>query len=199
VMDTGVLLIEFTPASLPPRVVSKEELKVLVARSKSFVARVDAVLETDFKRALRIVKATPTTLLILSDAAVTGIRHTSAKDSSDVLLIQLAVDVVRRLCPDYGMIGRAVADSGPIVGVLLGTSSISFEFTGPVTARVRSLVQAAPWGGCFVTHRLLRYSGVLPSACPFIKTPSGIHADIVSNGEYWRVRGMPKVSVAVVQ
>ncbi|CUG90497.1 Hypothetical protein, putative [Bodo saltans] len=150
----------------------------------------------EFDRSLRIVKATPIALMILSDAAVTG--TSSAKNATNMPLVQLGLQVVRVLCPKHRMAGRAVVDSGPMVGVLLGTSSISFEFTGPVVARVRGLVQAAPWGGCFVTKRVIRYCGLVPEATVTVKGPS-VDGEISGRWEQWRVRGFPTVSVAIVQ
>ncbi|CUI14334.1 Hypothetical protein, putative, partial [Bodo saltans] len=91
-----------------------------------------------------------------------------------------------------------VADSGPLIGVLLGTSSISFEFTGPVIERSRGLLRAAPWGACFATRRLLRYCGVDSDAAMTLVTPSGLRGCTTGQWESWRVRGQPKVSVAAL-
>jgi hypothetical protein len=80
--------------------------------------------------------------------------------------------------------------------VLLGSSSISFEFTGPVVERVRGLLRAAPWGACFVTRRLLRYSGVDSDSRLELGSPSGLRGCTTGRWETWRVRGQPKVAVA---
>jgi hypothetical protein len=141
----------------------------------------------------------------LSDAAVVG------KDASRVLplrervtdmpLVALGIDVLWRLCPEHRMTGRVVADSGLMIGALLGTSSVSFEFCGPVVERVKGLVSAAPWGHAFVTQRLLRYSGQLgSSAAPVrVATPTGLTGE-VGGDEWlpWRVGRMPLVLVTPV-
>lgn len=198
IMDTGVLLIEFAAAVDSP-LVTAEHLKASVAKAKHFIASVDHLLEAEYRRALRIVKATPTSLLILSDVSVVG-RSAAPKNrnASDLPLLELGLDVVRTLCPQHGLVGRSVVDSGPLVGVLLGSSSISFEFTGPVVERVRALLHVAPWGACFVTRRLLRYCGVDSDSTICVTTSSGLTGRTSGSWEPWRVKGLPKVSVATV-
>jgi hypothetical protein len=204
VIDSGVLLIEFSPSIRDDQtVLTSEQLTVFVSRAKRLIATVDAVLASgDYNGSLRIVKATPTTLLILSDSAVAGRSPQAASGKGgtddDVLLLQLALHVVHEICPDHQMVGRAVADSGQIVGVLLGTSSISFEFTGPVVSRARCLLEAAPWDACFVTKRLIRYSGRATDARTLIQTSAGTHGEVQGTWDEWRVRGLPKVLIAPV-
>ncbi|CUI14235.1 membrane-associated protein, putative [Bodo saltans] len=201
VMDRGVLLLEFVPLSSQddlagPKVLqTTSALRAGVVASKAFLASVAGLLESQFKRKLRIVKATPTTLLVLTDVCVLG-RSAASEAGSDLALLELGLDVVRVVCPRHGLVGRAVADSGPMIGVLLGTSSISFEFTGPVIERSRGLLRAAPWGACFATRRLLRYCGVDSDAAMPLVTPCGLRGRTTGQWESWRVRGQPKVSVA---
>ncbi|CUI14335.1 Hypothetical protein, putative, partial [Bodo saltans] len=117
-------------------------LRASVAKAKHFIASVDHLLEAEYRRALRIV---PTSLLILSDVSVVG-RSAAPKNrnASDLPLLELGLDVERTLCPQDGLVGRSVVDSGPLV--LLGSSSISFEFTGPVgVASCRAV-------GCVLRH-----------------------------------------------
>jgi hypothetical protein len=63
---------------------------------------------------------------------------------------------------------------------------------------VRGLLRAAPWGACFVTRRLLRYSGVDSDSRLELTSPSGLRGHTTGRWETWRVRGQLKVAVAVV-
>jgi hypothetical protein len=118
VMDAGVLLVEFAPldaaeaaADAAPSA-SVAALKAATAVSKDFLSSVATFVELEHNGRLRIVKATPTMLLVLSDAAVSG-RRASSKGATDIPLVELGLEVIRSLCPQHGMVGRAVADSGP--------------------------------------------------------------------------------------
>ncbi|CUE77177.1 Hypothetical protein, putative [Bodo saltans] len=211
IMDSGVLVVEFQMpttffAGGVSSTASPDQLKAFVGQVKRFHYAVDFLLEHDFKKTLRIVKATPSMIWVVSNAVVLGNSNSSSSSaSSDVSLIEAGLDILRHLCPQHGLIGRALIDSGPFVGILLGTSSMSFEFTGPVMERARALLEAAAWGGLFVTHRLIRYCGgtadlrmSAATATMEVKTPRGLIGKISGNFEPWRVARAPKILVAAV-
>jgi hypothetical protein len=194
--DSAVLLVDFVSPSRD--VVTTEELRDSVLKVKAFVEAVDAIIATHFCGTLRIAKATPSSILILSNASVVGKDLSGAapltRSSAEIPLLELSSDVVWRISHEYQMVSRAVIDSGMMVGVLLGTSSMSFEFTGPVIKRTQSLVRASPWGHVFVTQRVLRYCGVPTSTTLTISTATGLHG--VIEGDCW----LPwRVSSSVVQ
>jgi hypothetical protein len=198
-MDSAVLIINFTPTA--SNVVSTKGLQQSATLSKAFIEAVEHVILTLFCKSLRIVHATPSSMMILSNASVVGhesVAALSSRSLQEIFLIELAMEVVWRLCPTHHMTARAVIDSGLMVGVLLGSSSMSFEFTGPALERARHLVHAAPWGHVFVTQRVLRYCGLSTSSSITIRTTGGLAGVVGHSWQPWRVRSCAKVFVSPV-
>jgi hypothetical protein len=198
-MDSAVLLIHFTP--IAANVVSTKGLQQSATLSKAFIEAAEHVVVTLFCKSLRIVHATPSSMMILSNASVVGHDGAAAvasRSPQEISLIELAMEIVWRLCPTHHMTARAVIDSGLMVGVLLGSSSMSFEFTGPAMERARHLVHAAPWGHVFVTQRVLRYCGLSTSSSITIRTTGGLAGVVGHSWQPWRVRSSAKVFVSPV-
>ncbi|CUI14645.1 membrane-associated protein, putative [Bodo saltans] len=191
-IDGPVLVVDLKQLSEGPAA-SLKDLKHSVTRAKRLIEGVEALIQSQFKKSMRIVKATPTSLLILPGASVVGQDSSAA---TDMTMIELGMEIVWKLCPQYHIVGRAVVDSGVMMGVLLGTSSMSFEFTGPVIERAKCLVDAAVWGNVLVSQRVLRYSGVPTDCVASVRTASGLMGEFEAGGWMpWRVDRFPCVAL----
>ncbi|CUG02961.1 GPI-anchored surface protein, putative [Bodo saltans] len=199
-IDSPLLVVEFqtvVPSS------TTLELKHSVTTAKAFVEAIESLISLQFFKLFRVVKATSTSLLILPSASVVGQGNGSAdtkdKTTTEIHLVQLGVEIVWKLCPQHHIIGRAVVDSGVMMGVLLGTSSMSFEFTGPVIERAKCLVDAAVWGHVFVSKRVLRYCGISTKHSLDVVTAGGLVGELDLEGWMpWRVGAFPLIAMNVV-
>ena len=73
------------------------------------------------------------------------------------LFLSLAMDTIqRRLLSEAGVESRAVCHLGWLIGAMIGTTSIAFDFYGAAVGEAKAILDAeiVPWQRVFVTERV---------------------------------------------
>ena len=116
-----------------------------------------------FLNQLLLVKATSDTVFIAMDSQITD--ETSQEDVR--LLLEFVCRAHSELQGVEGLQHRVVVSSGPVVGCVLGSRSVSFEYYGAAVCVASRLLEEVPWGSVAATSALLRSAvGCLDGCCP---------------------------------